>query len=103
MTADQELAWDMLSNNHARLAHAWGQELLKLSKKRGRKQFHSRADECLQVTLSWPMEARARAVKTWLSTYKIPLDPEQMLSFDRFHEITGSFVVNNSRDIQAYE
>ena len=100
---DQELMWDLLSNNHARLSHIWGQELLSLSKKRSKKQFHARADECLFVTLSWPVEARSRAVKTWLSTYRLPLEPAQIPSFDRFHEITGSFVVNNSRSILAYE
>jgi hypothetical protein len=100
---DKDLMWDLLSNNHARLAHVWGQELLELSKKRSKKQFHARADECLQCTLSWPIEARTRAVKTWLSTYRIPLDPAEIACFDRFHETTGSFVVNNSRSIQAYE
>ena len=99
----KELMWDLLSNNHARLAHAWGQELLELSKEQGKKRFHKRADECLSITLSWPVEARSRAVKTWLSTYKIPLDPGHLTSFDRFHETTGSFVVDNSKSILAYE
>jgi hypothetical protein len=103
MTKDQQQAWDILSGAHARLAHFWGQELSKLSKKRSKTQFHKRAEQCLQTTLSWPVEQRARAVKTWLSKYQVPLDPEQLPSFDRFHEITFSFVVNHSRDIQSYE
>jgi len=103
MNPAQELMWDLLSNNHARLAHAWGQELLGLSKKRSKKQFRARADECLSSTLSWPVEARARAVKTWLSKYRIPLNPSELASFGRFHETTGSFVFNNSRSIRAYE
>ena len=100
---DQELMWDLLSNNHARLSHIWGQELLGLSKKQSKKRFHKRADECLSITLSWPVEARARAVKTWLSTYKIPLNPSELASCDQFHQTTASFVFNNSRSIQAYE
>jgi len=100
---DQELMWDLLSNNHARLSHIWGQELLGLSKKRSKKQFHARADECLSVTLSWPVEARSRAVKTWLSTYRLPLEPAQIPSFDRFHEITANFVFDNRQSILAYE
>ena len=100
---DKELMWDILSGNHAHLAHAWGQELLELSKKQSKKQFRVRANECLYCTLSWPVEARSRAVKTWLSTYKIPLNPSELASCDQFHQTTASFVFNNSRSIQAYE
>ena len=100
---DQELMWDLLSNNHARLSHIWGQELLGLSKKRSKKQFHARADECLSITLSWPVEARSRAVKTWLSTYKIPLNPAEMASSDQFHQTTANFVFDNRQSIRAYE
>jgi hypothetical protein len=103
MTADQQLAWDLLSNNHARVAHAWGQELAALSKRRNKKQFRDRADECLARTLSWPIDARSRAVKTWLSTYQIPLNPAELPSFGRFHQTTGHFVFNNSQSILAYE
>jgi hypothetical protein len=103
MTEDQQLAWDMLSCNYAKLAHAWGHELSVLSKIRGKKRFHAKAEQCLQTTLSWPTEERARAVKTWLSTYQLPLDPERLHSFNRFHETTASFVVTYSRDLRAYE
>ena len=100
---DKELMWNILSGNYAHLAHAWGQELLELSKKQSKKRFRARANECLSCTLSWPVEARARAVKTWLSTYRIPLNPAEMSSFGRFHKTTGSFVFDNCRSILAYE
>jgi hypothetical protein len=101
-TVDKELMWDLLSDNHGRLVHAWGQELQALSKKRSKQQFHSRAEECLKATLNWPNDARARAVKTWLSTYQLPLDPKHMDSFDQFHTLTGQFILNNIRAIKAY-
>lgn len=103
MITDRELMWDLLSNNHARLTHVWGQELQELSKKRSKKRFHARVDECLSCTLSWPVDARSRAVKTWLSTYRLPLEPAQLPSFDHFHRTTGQFVFDHSRSIQAYE
>ncbi len=103
MNQEQQLAWDLLSNNHARLTHIWGQELQELSKNQGHRQFHARADECLCRTLSWPIDARSRAVKTWLSTYKLPLEPAQLPSFGRFHQTTGHFVFNNAQSIQAYD
>lgn len=99
----QDLMWDLLCDNHRKLSHIWGQELLELSKKRGGKRFRARVNECLSNTLSWPVEARARAVKTWLSTYRIPLDPGKMSSFDCFHKTTGDFIINNIKSIQAYE
>jgi len=100
---NRELMWDLLSANYCNLAHVWGQELTALSKKRNKKQFRDRADECLSCTLSWPVEARARAVKTWLTTYKIPLNPSELASCDQFHQTTANFVFNNSRSILAYE
>jgi hypothetical protein len=103
MTEDQQRAWDMLSCNYAKLAHAWGHELSSLSKLRGKKRFYAKAEQCLQTTLSWPTEERARAVKTWLNKYQLPLEPERLPSFDRFHEITASFVVCQGRALRAYE
>ena len=102
MSTDSELMWDLLSNNHGKLAHVWGQELAALSKKKSKKQFRARADECLSCTLSWPIDARARAVKTWLSTYRVPLNPAEMPSFGRFHETTGDFVFDHHQNIRAY-
>jgi carboxylesterase type B len=103
MSNDQELMWDLLSARYARISHAWGQELAALSKKRNKKKFHAQADQRLSATLAWPVEDRARAVKTWLSTYRIPLNPAEMSSFGRFHKTTGSFVFDNCRSILAYE
>ena len=103
MTNDQQLAWDLLSAKYARVSHVWGQELQELSKKRGKKRFHAQADQCLSATLGWPVEERARAVKTWLITYQLPLNPKLMPHMDQFHMTTGDFVFQNVRQITAYE
>ena len=103
MTDDQELMWDLLSARYARISHAWGQELAALSKKRNKKQFHAQADQRLSATLAWPVEDRARAVKTWLTTYQIPMDPRFMPHMDQFHMTTGTFVFQNVRQIAVYE
>lgn len=103
MTLDQELMWNLLSAKYARISHAWGQELQELSKKRGKKQFHAQADQYLGATLAWPVADRARAVKTWLSTYQLPFDPGLMPHMDQFHDTTGDFVIQNSRQITVYE
>ena len=103
MTDDQLLVWDLLSARYARISHVWGQELQELSKKRRKKQFHAQANHYLGATLSWPVEDRARAVKTWLSTYHLPFDPRYMPHMDQFHKLTGEFVIQNSREITVYE
>ena len=103
MTNDQQLVWDLLSARYAHISHVWGQELQELSKKQGKKRFHAQADHYLGATLTWPVEDRARAVKTWLSTYQLPFDPRFMPHMDQFHKITGEFVIQNSREITVYE
>jgi len=100
---NQELMWDLLGAKYARISHAWGQELQELSKKRSKKRFYARADQCLGATLSWPVEDRARAVKTWLTSYQLPFDPRHMTHIDQFHKTTGNFVIQNSRQITVYE
>ena len=103
MTDDQQLVWDLLSARYARISHAWGQELQELSKRPSKKRFHAQADQYLSATLAWPVEDRARAVKTWLTTYQIPMDPRFMPHMDQFHMTTGMFVFQNVRQIAVYE
>jgi hypothetical protein len=103
MTEDQQLVWDTLSCNYARLAHNWGQELVQLNKPRNKRLFYAQVDKCLNTILSWPVEHRARALKTWLVVYHIPMAPKKIKCFDRFHELTGDYITDNSKYILAYE
>ena len=103
MTEDQQLVWDTLSCNYARLAHTWGQELSELSKPRNKRLFHARIDKCLNIILSWPVEHRVRAIKTWLNIYQLPMAPSKIKSFEQFHALTGDYIIANARYILAYE
>lgn len=67
------------------------------------KKFHRMADNCVSAVLLWPADARARAVKTWLSSYRLPFDPRRMDSFDDFHKTTASYIFNNAKHIHSYD
>jgi len=100
MTEDQELMWDMLTADPTRLAHRFGQELLELSKIRGRRQFKKRADEAMHYVMtnvSDPLSVVC-IVKTWLTHYQLPFEPDRMESFDRFHNNYGLLVVNQCKN-----
>jgi len=45
----------------------------------------------------------ARAVKTWLSTYQLPLDPSLISSFDEFHNRFGPYIINHGNSVTAFE
>ena len=100
---DKDYMWDLLSSNYSKLAHAWGQELAALSKRKNKQHFHARAEECLKATLLWPVEARSRTVKTWLSIYQLPLDQNELESFTHWHELTSPYVFSNMKTIQSYD
>ena len=104
MTEDQQLMWNMLTADPNRLAHMFGQELLDLSKIRGRRRFKQRSDEVLNYIMTNvrdPINVIS-IVKTWLTVYQLPLEPDSMPSFDRFHENYGSWVAENADDISVY-
>ena len=103
MTKDQQLFWDVISCNYSRISHAWGREMLDLVKRNKMTKFHVMANSYVSAVLSWPADARARAVKTWLSIYQLPLEPGRMESFDDFHKTTGSYVINNVAHITSYD
>jgi hypothetical protein len=103
LSQDKQLMWDILSSNYAKLSHEWGQHLLELSKCKQKQMFHARADDCISEILSWPIEERARAVKTWLSYYQIPFDAQKLKTFSVFHKSTGAYVIANSRRLTSYD
>ena len=103
MNLDKQLTWDVLSGNYASISHAWGKKLLVLSQRKNKQAFHNRANKCMLEILSWPVDARCRTVKTWLSHYQLPLDPKRMDAFDDFHITTGAYVVANARRLTSYD
>ena len=104
MTEEQQLMWDMLTANPERLVHIFGQELLDLSKIRGRRRFKQRSDELLNYVMTNvqnPLDV-IRVVKTWLILYQLPFEPDSMPSFDRFHENYSSWVLTKADKILIY-
>lgn len=103
MTPEQEHFWDVLRADPVRLCHTYGKELQLIKSK---KQFDQRADECLDFVMSnFDSENVLRTVKTWLSLYKLPLDPGELESFDKFHTTYGHMVIARSykNPINSYE
>ena len=99
----EEYVWDVLSANPARLSHAFGQELQAIKNK---KKFHQRANECLNfVMTNFNNEGVIRTVKTWLSFYKLPLEPDKLPSFEKFHNNYGHIIHQDlyRKTIASYE
>jgi len=103
MTENQQLFWDIISCNYSRISHVWGREMLDLVKQNKMKKFHTMANSYVSATLSWPTDARSRAVKTWLSIYRLPFNPRRLAAFDDFHKTTASYIFNNANHITSYD
>jgi hypothetical protein len=103
MNSDQQRMWDMLSSNYARLSHLWGQEMTQLIQAKKRKKFLARANYYIGLVLNWPVEDRVRAVKTWLTFYKLPFEPDRLECFTQFHETTSDYILQNIKQIAVYE
>ena len=85
---EKELMWGILRADPEYIAHHHAQELLALSTRRGRVLFHRRCDELLTMvmnTVQDPVYVLA-IMKCWLNQYRLPMDPEKLPSFDRFHK-----------------
>ena len=100
---DKDLMWAILSNQFEITVHQWGIELHTLAKIRGKSRFKKYVNSCFNIIMTWPIEARARAVKTFLTTYQLPLSPEEIDCFDQFHTTTGNFVLTHANKIKVYQ
>lgn len=103
MTPDQQQVWNIISANYPALCHAWAQELVQLSARKSRQRFHRQANHYIACMLNWPIEARCRTVKTWLTMYQLPLASDRLASFDEFHRSTGEFILSHAKNILVYE
>lgn len=101
MTPEQQVFWDVLRADPERLCHTYAQELEKIKNQR---KLNRRADEYLDFMMSnFDTEGVLRTVKTWLSVYKLPLDPSKLLSFDRFNEKYYHIVQQRPSWMKSYE
>ena len=91
---EKELMWAHLRNDWTVMSHVMGQELVEHS---SGKDFLKKADDYLNkvLDLADPVSA-TRVVATWLKTYNLPLEPDKMKSFRRFHNLCHSIAVNRT-------
>ena len=87
-------------------AHESGKDLLAVlnqGKRKRYKSMNSTADKhILTIMHLFDNEQSVRILKTWLSTYKLPLDPSRLKTFDQFHDQFGEFITNNTATIESY-
>ena len=87
-------------------AHESGKDLvavLNQGKRKRYKSMNSTADKHISTIMYLFDKASAvRILKTWLSTYKLPLDPNRLKTFDQFHEQFGQFIIDNTAIINSY-
>jgi hypothetical protein len=87
-------------------AHESGKDLLAVlnqGKRKRYKSMNSTADKhLLTIMYLFDKEQSVRILKTWLSTYSLPLDPDRLKTFDQFHEQFGKFITNNAGLIKSY-
>ena len=103
ITPEQQTLWDVLSADPARLSHTYGLELKSIKNK---DQFHRRVDELLYfIMANFNNEGVIRTVKTWLSVYKLPLEPAKLQAFDKFHKNYGHLIIQRQHKttFESYE
>ena len=87
-------------------AHESAKELLDILNQGKRKRYKSMstvADRHIEIIMDlFNKEQTVRILKTWLSTYKLPLDPNRLKTFDQFHEQFGEFAIQNAESIRSY-
>ena len=87
-------------------AHESGKDLLAVLNQGKRKRYKSMnatADKHISTIMNlFDNEQSVRILKTWLITYKLPLDPNRLKTFDQFHEQFGKFIIDNTAIIQSY-
>ena len=100
MTEDQEAMWKVLANDAEFLCHKWAKELSLL---KGNK-FHTTCDNYLRFIIdNFTVDEAPRILMTWLKSYRLPLDADKLTSFDAFHNKFGKHIVDEIKNIKAYE
>jgi len=102
VTEDQELMWAMLKSEPQKLCHWWAKEMVRC--KSDAKAMNALADDYVSYMLNrFSHMDTCRVIKTWLKTYQLPIEPENITSFDQFHNECGRFVLNNLGTITVFE
>ncbi len=102
MTEDQELMWVMLKSEPQKLCHAWADQMVAC--KSDTKAINALADDFIYYMLDrFSHTDTCSVIKTWLTVYKLPIEPEHIASFTRFHVNCGKFVMDHAETITAFE
>jgi hypothetical protein len=87
-------------------AHESGKDLLAVlnqGKRKRYKSMNSTADKYLLTIMDlFDKEQSVRIIKTWLTTYSLPLDPNRLKTFEQFHQQFGEFAIDNTATIKSY-
>jgi len=88
-------------------AHRAGQEMLTIlngGKRLRYKAMSKIADQHFETIMQvFNLEQSTNIVKTWLSGYHLPFDPDRLKSFDRFHQSHGNFISEYPKLIRSYQ
>ena len=100
LTPEQQQFWNALKGPEFH-AHQMAQDIIAV---KGRaKRFHRRIDQHLDTVMRiYSDQQVASILKTWLSVYKMPIDPSQLALFDQFHDRIGPWIIKNTKLINSY-
>ena len=87
-------------------AHESAKELLVILNQGKRKRYKTMsvmADRHIEIIMEcFNHEDSISIVKTWLSTYGLPLDPDRLKTFEQFHNRVGKLAIQNAQFIRSY-
>ena len=87
-------------------AHESAKELLDILNQGKRKRYKSMsamADRHIKIIMEcFNDEDSIRILKTWLSTYRLPLNPDRLKTFEQFHNRVGKLAIQNVESIRSY-
>ena len=92
MTPEQKFMWDQLSNNYPTLTHEMAAKIVQADKR----WLNRKANKFLGVINTWPIEDAVRAMRTWLTIYKMPLSPSKLSNYHAFNERCGAYILEIS-------
>ena len=92
MTPEQKVMWDHLCNNYPKLAHEMAVKIVQADKR----WLNRKANKFLGVINTWPIEDAVRAMRTWLTIYKMPLSPSKLSNYQAFYDRCGAYILEIS-------
>jgi hypothetical protein len=88
-------------------AHRAGREMLAVlngGKRLRYKAMFKVADQHFETVMQvFNIEQSIRIIKTWLSTYQLPFDPDRLKTFDQFHNTHSSFIHDHPERVRSYQ